>query len=94
MFECLLQVFLDVAKKNIMRRPIHARIDLAALRHNHAVARKHAGDVSLWSVIKANAYGHGVLEIAQGLHFLICNMKAQVVLAQRSSRRVRIQCSM
>ena len=58
--------FLDDAK-NAMRRPIRAQIDLAALRHNHAVARKHAGEVLLWSVIKANAYGHGVLEVAQGL---------------------------
>lgn len=53
-----------------MRRPIHARIDLAALRHNHAVARKHAGDVRLWSVIKANAYGHGALAVAEGLREL------------------------
>ena len=50
-----------------MSRPINARIDLAALRHNHAVAKKYAGDVSLWSVIKANAYGHGALVAATGL---------------------------
>ena len=50
-----------------MRRPINARIDLAALRHNHAVAKKHAGEVLLWSVIKANAYGHGALATAAGL---------------------------
>ena len=50
-----------------MRRPIRACIDIAALRHNHAVARKHAGDVLLWSVIKANAYGHGALAAAAGL---------------------------
>lgn len=50
-----------------MPRPIHARIDLDALRHNHAVARRHAGSAKLWSVIKANAYGHGLLPAAQAL---------------------------
>lgn len=41
-------------------RPIRARFDPAALRHNHAVARSHAGTARLWSVVKANAYGHGL----------------------------------
>lgn len=50
-----------------MTRPIHARIDLAALRHNHAIARRHAGQARLWSVIKADGYGHGALRVARGL---------------------------
>jgi alanine racemase len=50
-----------------MSRPIRARIDLSALRHNHAVARRHAGDASIWSVVKANAYGHGLLRTAKAL---------------------------
>ncbi|MDR0478197.1 MAG: alanine racemase [Burkholderiaceae bacterium] len=41
-------------------RPIRARFSAAALRHNHAVARHHAGSTRLWSVVKANAYGHGL----------------------------------
>lgn len=41
-------------------RPIRARFDAAALRHNLAVARSHAGTARLWSVVKANAYGHGL----------------------------------
>ena len=48
-------------------RPIYARIDGAALRHNHAVARRHAGAAKIWSVIKADAYGHGVLNAARAL---------------------------
>ncbi len=48
-----------------MTRPIRARIDLAALRHNHAVARRHAGDARIWSVVKANAYGHGLMRAAR-----------------------------
>lgn len=41
-------------------RPIRAIIDLAALRHNHALARRHVGANKLWAVVKANAYGHGL----------------------------------
>ena len=41
-------------------RPIRAIINLAALRHNHAVARRQVGSNKLWAVVKANAYGHGL----------------------------------
>ena len=50
-----------------MSRPIHARIDLDALRHNHAVVRGHADKSRIWSVIKANGYGHGVVRVARAL---------------------------
>ncbi|MFY9328562.1 MAG: alanine racemase [Georgfuchsia sp.] len=50
-----------------MTRPIQALVNLAALRHNHALARQHIGDARMWSVIKANGYGHGALRMAQGL---------------------------
>jgi alanine racemase len=50
-----------------MSRPIRARIDLAALRHNHGVARHRAGGARVWSVVKANAYGHGLLRVAGAL---------------------------
>lgn len=50
-----------------MSRPIHATIDLGALRHNHDVARRHAGNARIWSVVKANAYGHGLLRVAHAL---------------------------
>jgi alanine racemase len=50
-----------------MSRPIRALIDLAALRHNFAIARRHAGTARLWSVVKANAYGHGLELVVQAL---------------------------
>ncbi len=50
-----------------MTRPICATINLSALRHNFGVARRHAGDSSCWAVVKANAYGHGLLRTAQAL---------------------------
>jgi alanine racemase len=58
-------------------RPIHATIDLAALRHNYLVARRHAGSAKAWAVVKANAYGHGLhaavaalAEVADGFALL------------------------
>ena len=42
-----------------LARPIRATIDLAALRHNHALARAKAPQAKAWAVIKADAYGHG-----------------------------------
>lgn len=44
-----------------------ARIDLAALRHNLACARKAAPGRRVMAAIKANAYGHGLLRVAQTL---------------------------
>jgi alanine racemase len=41
-------------------RPIHARIDLSAMRHNLAVARTRAAGRRIWAVIKADAYGHRI----------------------------------
>ena len=49
-----------------MPRPILAAIDIAALRHNLALARRHAGARKVWAVVKANAYGHGLERAMQG----------------------------
>lgn len=43
-----------------MPRPIQALVQLDALRHNLAQARRHAGARRVWAVVKANAYGHGL----------------------------------
>jgi alanine racemase len=50
-----------------MPRPIRATIDGAALRHNLGVARAAAGGARVWAVVKANAYGHGLLRAAGAL---------------------------
>jgi len=49
-----------------MPRPTLATIDLAALRHNLAVARRHAAERTVWAVVKANAYGHGLERALRG----------------------------
>jgi len=50
-----------------MTRPILATLNLTALRKNFSVARHHAGGAKLWAVIKANAYGHGLMRAALAL---------------------------
>ncbi|MBI5665671.1 MAG: alanine racemase [Nitrospirae bacterium] len=42
----------------------YAEIDLSALSHNLNVVRKKTGDLGIIAVIKANAYGHGAVEVA------------------------------
>ncbi len=50
-----------------MPRPISARIDLSALEHNLRVARR-ATSARIMAVIKADAYGHGLLRAAEALN--------------------------
>ena len=50
-----------------MPRPIRVRIDAAALAANLAVARACAPHSRVWAVVKANAYGHGLLRAAEAL---------------------------
>jgi alanine racemase len=50
-----------------MPRPIRATISAAALAHNLGVARAHAGSARVWAVLKANAYGHGLLRAAEAM---------------------------
>ena len=48
-------------------RPIKATISLDALKHNLAVVRRHAPHSRVFAVIKADAYGHGVMRAARAL---------------------------
>ena len=50
-----------------MPRPIRANFSLSALRHNLGVARRRAPRSKIWAVVKANAYGHGLLRAARAL---------------------------
>src|SRR5881628_3688473 len=44
-----------------------AEIDRDALRHNAKVVRQRIGSADMLAVVKANAYGHGLLGVAQTL---------------------------
>ncbi len=50
-----------------MPRPIQATIHLDALRHNLARCASAAPDAKVWAVVKANAYGHGIERVFDGL---------------------------
>ena len=50
-----------------MQSAPRARIDLSALRHNLAQLRRLAPAAQLLAVVKANAYGHGLLPVVEAL---------------------------
>ncbi len=50
-----------------MTRPARARIDLAALQHNFHCVQQAAPDSRVMAIIKANGYGHGLVEVARAL---------------------------
>jgi alanine racemase len=51
----------------ISTRPIRATISVAAAKHNLGVAKSLAGASRIFAIIKANAYGHGLLRMAGAL---------------------------
>jgi len=53
-----------------MTQPVHpARaeivVDLAAVRHNVAALKRHAGGAQMMTVVKADGYGHGMVPVAR-----------------------------
>lgn len=50
-----------------MTRPTVAHIDLAAIRHNYQQIARLVRDRTVIAVVKANAYGHGAVAVAQAL---------------------------
>src|SRR3978361_513447 len=50
-----------------MPRPIQATIHSGALRQNLARMRASAPDAKVWGIVKANAYGHGIERVWEGL---------------------------
>ncbi|NQT35361.1 alanine racemase [bacterium] len=48
----------------ISPRPTRAEVSISALRHNFTVARQSSGSAAIMAVVKAEAYGHGLIRIA------------------------------
>jgi alanine racemase len=44
-----------------------AEIDRSALRHNAKIVRERVGSAEIVAVVKANAYGHGLIGVAETL---------------------------
>ncbi len=70
-------------------RPTVAEIDLHALAHNLKGIRKKVGrDVKVMAVVKANAYGHGIVDVARFLqqsaveYFGVANAEEGVILRE------------
>lgn len=64
-----------------------AEIDRAALRHNVKVVRDRIGSAEILAVVKANAYGHGLLGVAQTLAedaqlFGVANLEEALILRE------------
>ena len=73
-----------------MPRPLTARIDHDALRHNLALARSLAPDSRLMAVVKADGYGHGLLRVASALRtadaFAVLTLEDAVALRDAGYR--------
>jgi len=54
-----------------IRRPVVARIDLSAVRHNYRLAQSLAPGAQTMPMVKANAYGHGAVEVAHALKDIV-----------------------
>jgi len=74
-----------------MSRPIQALIDQSALEHNLSVVRRHAPRSRVMAVIKANAYGHGLLRAAEALNradgFALLELDAAINLREAGYRQ-------
>lgn len=70
-----------------MSRPVLASIDLQALKDNLAIVRRAAEGARVWSVVKANAYGHGVDRVWNALRetdgFALLNLEEAILLRER-----------
>src|SRR3989442_2013745 len=72
-------------------RPIRARIDSAALRHNLGAARLRAPRSRICAVVKANAYGHGLARAARAFGaaegLALIELEAALELRRAGERR-------
>ncbi|WLI76001.1 catabolic alanine racemase DadX [Kosakonia sp. H02] len=70
-----------------MSRPVLATLDLQALENNLQVVRRAAPHAKVWSVVKANAYGHGLDRIWSTLNktdgFAMLNLEEAILLRER-----------
>ncbi|MDY1038266.1 catabolic alanine racemase DadX [Lelliottia sp. CFBP8978] len=70
-----------------MSRPILAQLDLQALKNNLQIVRRAAPGSRVWSVVKANGYGHGIESIWSALNatdgFALLNLEEAILLRER-----------
>jgi alanine racemase len=71
---------------NLNMRPIQALISHGALQHNLGVVKKQAPSSKVMAVVKADAYGHGLMNVAHGLNkadgFAVLNVNEAIELRE------------
>ena len=72
-----------------------AEIDRNALRHNAKVVRDRIGSAEMLAVVKANAYGHGLLGVAGALEddvqlFGVANLEEAIAVRESSAHPIVI----
>ena len=74
-----------------MSRLIRAVIDTGALRHNLQTIRARAGGARILAVVKANAYGHGLVQtalaLAQADGFAVARLEEGITLREHGVSR-------
>jgi alanine racemase len=75
-------------------RPTWAEVDLGAIKYNFGQIKKHLSpDVKMMAVVKANAYGHGIVEVSRtlsssGVDYLgVATMDEAVKLRQNNIKK-------
>ena len=53
----------SVISESDIIRPTHLEIDLTALARNYAAIQAHVGGRKMMVILKANAYGHGLVPV-------------------------------
>jgi alanine racemase len=72
-----------------------AEIDRSALRHNAKVVRERIGSAEMLAVVKANAYGHGLMGVAEALAddaqlFGVANLEEALALRESLTHPIMI----
>ncbi len=74
-----------------LNRHSRAIIDLAAIRHNYQLLRQISGGKRLIAVVKADAYGHGAVEVSRALPdadaFAVATVGEAVALREASIKQ-------
>ncbi len=60
-----MDIHTDIIANGSIVRPTYVEVNLTRLRENFAAIRRRVGGGKIMSILKANAYGHGLLEVAR-----------------------------
>src|SRR6266536_1055693 len=83
----------------MMQTPAQAVVDLSAIRHNITLLRREAAGAQLMAVVKADAYGHGMVPCAvaaleAGADWLVVAPAAEALRLRRAGITAPVLCMM